>query len=36
VRVLGCDKVQGHIYGPALRRDQAGELLARNQILQPV
>jgi diguanylate cyclase (GGDEF)-like protein len=36
VRVLGCDKVQGHIYGPALRRAEAGELLARNQILQPV
>jgi EAL domain-containing protein (putative c-di-GMP-specific phosphodiesterase class I) len=36
VRVLGCDKVQGHVYGPALGRVEAGELLARAQILQAV
>jgi EAL domain-containing protein (putative c-di-GMP-specific phosphodiesterase class I) len=33
VRVLGCDKVQGHVYGPALGRAEAGELLARNEVL---
>lgn len=33
VRVLGCDKVQGHVYGPALGADQAGALLARNEVL---
>ena len=32
VRVLGCDKVQGHVYGPALGRDEAGELLARGEV----
>ena len=30
VRVLGCDKVQGHVYGPAVGREAAGELLARS------
>ena len=29
VRVLGCDKVQGHVYGPAVGPEQAGALLAR-------
>ncbi len=24
VRVLGCDKVQGHVYGPARRQEEAG------------
>ncbi len=28
VRVLGCDKVQGHVYGPAVSPGEAGELLA--------
>jgi len=30
VRILGCDKVQGHVYGPAVGSDEAGELLARH------
>ena len=29
VRVLGCDRVQGHLYGPSLSREGAEELLAR-------
>jgi diguanylate cyclase (GGDEF)-like protein len=33
VRVLGCDKVQGHVYGPAVGPADAGELLARNTVL---
>jgi diguanylate cyclase (GGDEF)-like protein len=33
VRVLGCDKVQGHVYGPSLSRDEAGALLARKEAL---
>lgn len=28
VRVLGCDKVQGYVYGPAVGPDEAAELLA--------
>jgi len=36
VHVLGCDKVQGHVYGPALASDEAGHLLARDEALQPV
>ena len=36
VRLLGCDKVQGHVYGPALASDAASDLLARNEALQPV
>ena len=36
VRLLGCDMVQGHIYGPALARNAASDLLARNEALQPV
>lgn len=36
VRVLGCDKVQGHVYGPALRPVEAGDLLARNEAMLPV
>lgn len=28
VRVLGCDKVQGHVYGPSLRREEVDVLLA--------
>lgn len=31
VRVLGCDRVQGHFYGQPLSREEAGELLARNE-----
>jgi len=28
VRVLGCDKVQGYVYGPAVGPDAVEELLA--------
>src|SRR5260370_25729644 len=28
VRVLGCDRVQGHVYGPSLRSGEAEALLA--------
>ena len=31
VRVLGCDKVQGHVYGPVMSAEDAGEMLARNE-----
>ena len=30
VKLLGCDRVQGHVYGPALRREHVASLLARN------
>ena len=30
VRILGCDKVQGYVYGPPLGPEEAGELLARH------
>jgi len=30
VKRLGCDRVQGHIYGPALAGKQVTDLLARN------
>jgi diguanylate cyclase (GGDEF)-like protein/PAS domain S-box-containing protein len=36
VRVLGCDKVQGHVYGPARRREETEALLAANVSLRPV
>jgi diguanylate cyclase (GGDEF)-like protein/PAS domain S-box-containing protein len=36
VRELGCDKVQGHIYGPSLRQEEAEALLRRNQRVTPV
>jgi EAL domain-containing protein (putative c-di-GMP-specific phosphodiesterase class I) len=36
VRVLGCDKVQGHVYGPARRREQMEALLATKDSLRPV
>ena len=36
VHLLGCDLVQGHVYGPALARSAASDLLARNEALQPV
>jgi diguanylate cyclase (GGDEF)-like protein/PAS domain S-box-containing protein len=36
VRVLGCDKVQGHVYGPALRGEQVEALLARNDAFAPI
>jgi len=36
VRVLGCDKVQGHVYGPALRGDQVQALLSRNNAFAPI
>jgi len=36
VRVLGCDKVQGHVYGPARRREDVEALLAANDSLGPM
>jgi diguanylate cyclase (GGDEF)-like protein len=36
VRVLGCDKVQGHVYGPSLRQEEAEALLKRNERMTPV
>jgi diguanylate cyclase (GGDEF)-like protein/PAS domain S-box-containing protein len=36
VRVLGCDKVQGHVYGPARRREEVEGLLATKDALRPV
>jgi diguanylate cyclase (GGDEF)-like protein/PAS domain S-box-containing protein len=36
VRVLGCDKVQGHVYGPARRREEMEALLSGNDSLRPV
>ncbi len=36
VRVLGCDRVQGHVYGPARRREAVEALLAGNDPLRPV
>lgn len=35
VRVLGCDRVQGHVYGPARRREEVEKLLATNDSLRP-
>src|SRR5579859_3135433 len=36
VRVLGCDKVQGHVYGPARRREDVEALLAARDSLGPL
>jgi diguanylate cyclase (GGDEF)-like protein/PAS domain S-box-containing protein len=36
VRVLGCDRVQGHVYGPARRREEVEALLATNDVVRPV
>jgi diguanylate cyclase (GGDEF)-like protein/PAS domain S-box-containing protein len=36
VRVLGVDKVQGHVYGPARRREEMEKLLAANDSLRPL
>jgi len=36
VRVLGCDKVQGHVYGPSLGHEEAEALLKRNERMTPV
>ena len=36
VRILGCDKVQGHVYGPSLRQEEAEELLKKNERMTPV
>jgi diguanylate cyclase (GGDEF)-like protein len=36
VRVLGCDKVQGHVYGPSLHQEEAEALLKRNERMTPV
>jgi len=36
VRVLGCDKVQGHVYGPSLQRAQVDALLARGDVTLPI
>ena len=35
VRVLGCDMVQGHVYGASLRQEEAEALLKRNERLTP-
>ena len=35
VRALGCDRVQGHVYGPALRREEVEALLAGDGNLTP-
>jgi diguanylate cyclase (GGDEF)-like protein/PAS domain S-box-containing protein len=35
VRVLGCDRVQGHVYGHARRREEVEALLATNDLLRP-
>jgi len=32
VRVLGCDKVQGHVYGPAMGPEEASALLRTNVV----
>jgi len=34
VRVLGCDKVQGHVYGPSLSRQETEALLMRGAAFQ--
>jgi diguanylate cyclase (GGDEF)-like protein len=36
VRVLGVDKVQGHVYGPARRREEMEKLLAGKDSLRPL
>ena len=36
VRVLGCDRVQGHVFGHARRSDEVAALLAGNDTLRPV
>jgi diguanylate cyclase (GGDEF)-like protein/PAS domain S-box-containing protein len=36
VRVLGCDRVQGHVYGGARRREEIEALLASRDSLRPV
>jgi diguanylate cyclase (GGDEF)-like protein/PAS domain S-box-containing protein len=36
VRLLGCDKVQGHVYGGSLRQEEAEALLKRNERMTPV
>ena len=36
VRVLGCDKVQGHVYGPSLRRSEVEALLRRPEATLPI
>jgi EAL domain-containing protein (putative c-di-GMP-specific phosphodiesterase class I) len=33
VRVLGCDKVQGHVFGPSLSRQAAEALMMNNRSL---
>jgi diguanylate cyclase (GGDEF)-like protein/PAS domain S-box-containing protein len=35
LRVVGCDKVQGHLFGQSLRPDQVDELLAREDGVVP-
>jgi EAL domain-containing protein (putative c-di-GMP-specific phosphodiesterase class I) len=36
LRVVGCDKVQGHLFGQSLRLDQVDELLARDDGVVPL
>jgi diguanylate cyclase (GGDEF)-like protein len=36
VRVLGCDKVQGHVYGPSWRREDVEKMLTARDSLGPL
>ena len=36
VRVLGCDKVQGHVFGPSLQRAQVEQMLLRGDAILPL
>jgi diguanylate cyclase (GGDEF)-like protein/PAS domain S-box-containing protein len=36
VRALGCDRVQGHVYGPALRREEVEALFSSQDSLAPL
>jgi EAL domain-containing protein (putative c-di-GMP-specific phosphodiesterase class I) len=36
IRVLGCDKVPGHVYGPSLRHEEAEALLRKSERMTPV
>ena len=35
LRVVGCDKVQGHLFGQSLRPDQVDQLLSQNSVVPP-
>ena len=36
VRVTGCDKVQGHVYGPSLRPEEAEALIKKKEPMRPL